>query len=52
VDGLVASVDGKTIIRDTVEGAVADARDLGLRLGDRLLERGADGILQEIYGGA
>jgi hydroxymethylbilane synthase len=51
LDGLVASVDGKTIIRDTVEGPVAEARDLGLRLGDRLLARGADGILQEIYGG-
>jgi hydroxymethylbilane synthase len=52
LDGLVASVDGKTVIRDTVEGPVVAARDLGFRLGDRLLERGAGGILQEIYGGS
>jgi hydroxymethylbilane synthase len=52
VDGLVASVDGKTLIRDAVDGPVADARELGLRLGDRLLARGADAILREIYGGA
>ena len=52
VDGLVASVDGKTIIRDALEGATSDARDLGLSLADRLLARGADGILREIYGRA
>jgi len=52
LDGLVASVDGKTIIRDAVEGAPLDARDLGLSLADRLLARGADGILREIYGKA
>jgi len=52
LDGLVASVDGKTIIRDAVEGAPLDARALGLSLADRLLARGADGILREIYGKA
>ena len=52
VDGLVASVDGKTMIRDAIEGAPSDARDLGLSLADRLLARGADGILREIYGRA
>ena len=52
LDALVASVDGKAIIRDTVEGFATEARDLGLLLADRLLTRGADGILREIYGGA
>jgi hydroxymethylbilane synthase len=52
VDGLVASVDGKTMISDAIEGAPSDARDLGLSLADRLLARGADGILREIYGRA
>lgn len=52
LDGLVASVDGKTIIRDRVEGKSLDAHALGVQLAERLLARGGDKILREIYGTA
>ena len=50
LEGLVASVDGKEIIRDTVRGTVADPESMGIELAERLLARGADKILQAIYG--
>jgi hydroxymethylbilane synthase len=52
LEGLVASVDGKTVIRDVVRGTSAEARALGTQLAERLLSRGADKILREIYGRA
>lgn len=52
LEGLVASVDGKLIIRDSVRGNKAEADSLGVRLADKLLSRGADKILQAIYGTA
>jgi len=51
IRGLVGSVDGKTIIRGRVEGDVAHAETLGVRLGDDLLESGAKQILEEVYRG-
>jgi hydroxymethylbilane synthase len=50
LEGLVASVDGKEVIRDRVKGSVHDPRSIGIQLGDRLLSRGGDRILQAIYG--
>lgn len=50
LDGLVASVDGKTIIRDQIRGSRAQARSLGIQLAEQLLARGGDKILREIYG--
>jgi hydroxymethylbilane synthase len=44
---LVASVDGKTLLRERVAGAVADAEALGARVGQRLLARGAADLLHE-----
>lgn len=52
LEGLVASVDGKTVIRDVVRGTSAQAQVLGTQLAERLLSRGADTILREIYGRA
>lgn len=52
LDGLIASVDGKTIIRDAVAGPSIDAHALGVQLAERLLSRGGDRILREIYGTA
>ncbi|MEW6544157.1 MAG: hydroxymethylbilane synthase [Nitrospirota bacterium] len=52
LDGLIASVDGKRVIRDQVRGVVSEARSLGLGLGERLLASGGDRILNEIYGRA
>jgi hydroxymethylbilane synthase len=50
LEGLVASVDGKTIIRDSIEGPAEEASSLGVRLAERLLARGGAHILREIYG--
>jgi len=50
LDGLVASVDGKEVIRDRVQGTTADPESVGVALGERLLSRGGDRILGSIYG--
>jgi hydroxymethylbilane synthase len=50
LEGLVASVDGKELIRDSIEGTIEDPESIGIQLADRLLARGADRILQAIYG--
>lgn len=52
LEGLVASIDGKTVIRDRIEGTHQQADALGVQLAERLLTRGADKILREIYGSA
>jgi hydroxymethylbilane synthase len=52
LEGLVASVDGKEVIRDRVTGTAADPRSAGMLLAERLLERGGGRILQTIYGTA
>jgi hydroxymethylbilane synthase len=48
LEGLVASVDGKEVIRDCVQGT--DPRSVGVQLAERLLARGGERILQAIYG--
>ncbi len=50
LDGLIASVDGKTIIRDQIKGTHQQAHALGVQLAERLLSRGGEKILGEIYG--
>jgi hydroxymethylbilane synthase len=50
LEGMVASVDGKEVIRDRVRGTVDDPRTIGIHLAERLLARGGDRILQAIYG--
>lgn len=50
LDGLVASVDGSVIFRDTISGPVEDRAALGARLAGQLLSRGADKTLAEVYG--
>jgi hydroxymethylbilane synthase len=52
LDGLVASVDGRRIIRHQIKGPSAEAHRLGIQLAERLLSEGADVILKEIYGQA
>jgi hydroxymethylbilane synthase len=47
--GLVASLDGKRIVADETSGPAAQAASLGTELAERLLKRGADKILKEIY---
>jgi hydroxymethylbilane synthase len=52
LEGLVASVDGKELIRDIVQGTVEDPESIGIQLAERLLARGGDKILRAIYGTA
>ncbi len=49
LDGLVASLDGKQIIRNDIAGSVEDAIALGITLAEQLLSKGADKILAEVY---
>ncbi|MCK9420703.1 MAG: hydroxymethylbilane synthase [Nitrospirae bacterium] len=48
--GLVGSVDGKRIVRDSIEGDPEKAEKLGVTLAEKLLSQGADVILREVYG--
>jgi hydroxymethylbilane synthase len=48
--GLVGSVDGARIIKDSVKGAPETAEKLGVTLAEKLLSQGADAILREVYG--
>ncbi|MCP9455393.1 MAG: hydroxymethylbilane synthase [Nitrospira sp.] len=50
LDGLVASVDGRIVIRDQIEGPAGEAIALGTDLAERLLAKGAEKILRDIYG--
>lgn len=50
LDGLVASQDGKQIIRDTISGKGKDAERLGTELAEHLIGLGADSILQHLSG--
>ena len=50
LEGLLASVDGKSVIRDRVQGKSQEAHKLGVQLAEQLLARGGEKILGEIYG--
>lgn len=50
MDGLVGSVTGDKIIKNTIAGKPEDAEKLGLELAEILLSNGADKILTEVYG--
>ncbi len=47
--GLVASVDGKRLVKDTVTGLVNEAEHLGIQLAQNLRQQGAQEILAEIF---
>lgn len=47
--GLIASVDGTRLLRDTMEGPASQAKNLGVQVAERLLARGGDEILAQIY---
>jgi len=50
MDGLVGSVTGDRIIKEHLEGTIEDAETIGITLGEKLLSKGADKILAEVYG--
>ncbi len=49
---MVASLDGRKYVRDTVSGNLSQAEILGIQLGDKLLAGGARAILDEIRASA
>jgi hydroxymethylbilane synthase len=48
LQGFVASIDGKEMIKDRIEGSIADAEKLGEKLAKQLLDQGADKILASL----
>lgn len=46
--GLVADIDGKTVIRDHRSGTLESAEEIGIDLAEHLLNRGADEILRNL----
>jgi hydroxymethylbilane synthase len=52
MEGLIASVDGRKLLRERIEGPSSEARTLGIQLAERLLAKGGDVILNDIYGKA
>jgi len=48
--GLIASVDGKEVLKDSITGPIAAAKDLGTELANKLLDLGGREILAEVYG--
>jgi len=47
--GLVAAIDGKTIIKDSMKGPAVEPESLGTRLAESLLGQGAWDILKDLY---
>lgn len=47
--GIVISVDGKKLVKDTVTGAANEAEKVGIELAQRLRQQGAQEILEEIF---
>lgn len=50
LQGLVADTKGVEIIRGEINGELQDASILGIELAERLLNKGAQAILDEVYG--
>ena len=48
--GLVGRPDGSLILRAEAEAVAADAVELGIRVAEQLLERGAAAILAGVHG--
>ncbi len=48
--GLVASIDGKVVLKEAMKGPADEAQQLGTELANRLLDMGAREILAEVYG--
>jgi len=51
LSGLVADIDGKTILKKTLSGAVEQSESIGVKLADSLISMGAKKILENIKTG-
>ena len=47
LDGMVGSLDGSVIFREHIDGAAAEAENVGIRLAEKLIEKGAEKLLAE-----
>ena len=47
LQALVASRDGKNIIRESASGSIDDAESIGVQMAERLLQRGAGALLEQ-----
>jgi len=47
--GIVASVDGQKVVKDTISGQASNAENLGIELAERLRQQGAQEILDAIF---
>jgi hydroxymethylbilane synthase len=47
--GIVASVDGQKLVKDTVSGKAGDGEQLGIQLAQKVRKQGAQEILDEIF---
>ena len=50
IEGLVGSIDGKTLIKESLTGKPEESESLGTALAEKLLARGAKEILDKVYG--
>lgn len=48
VEAVIAALDGKTIYRDKIAGSHDQAKELGIKLADTLLKKGALAIMHEL----
>jgi hydroxymethylbilane synthase len=49
INGLAATPDGRTIVRDHIQGDVGSADEAGIALADRILARGGKAILDQLH---
>jgi hydroxymethylbilane synthase len=45
LEGLVGSIDGARLLRESIEGPASDATSMGAELGQRMLKKGAGSLL-------
>ncbi len=48
--GLIASVDGESVLKEQATAPTGSARELGIQLAESLLKKGGREILDEVYG--
>lgn len=51
LQGMIASLDGRRLVRESQEGSPGEAEALGLRVAEKLLSLGGEEILREIFSG-
>jgi hydroxymethylbilane synthase len=50
LEGIVADPDGSKVLRESRDGNLNDPEQLGNAVGEMLLSRGGDEILEAVYG--